>query len=189
MDVERVRNGAAQAAWLASGKNASPLDPASQFWAAANVTARKTKITYTDGPDEAGRELLWCVNVCLRHGIIAPEWLAGEFAKRFDAVFHADVGSWSDPLAFGTPYPKGTHIAAVRKAAKNGPKVVSEVDAILKSDPQTPIDKYLFERVGAPLGLGTTLTEELYYDFRVMVPPSKKSRTKSGKELPRKLKK
>lgn len=179
----------AQTAWLSSGKKASPLDPASQFWAVANIAARKPKILYTGESNEASREILWCVRVFLSHGIIAPEWLADAFAKRFDAVLNADVASWSDPLAFGTPYQKGTHIAAVRKALRNGPKVVSKVNAILKSDPQTPISKALFERVGIHLGLGATLTEELYYDFRVNVPPRKKFRDEEAKALPRKLKK
>lgn len=168
----------AQTAWLASGKKNSPFDPASQFWAVANIAARKSMVVYVGEPNEMSRETLWCVRVCLSHGIIAPDWLADAFAKRFDAVFNADVGSWSDPLAFGTPYPKGMHLAALRKALKNGPKVVAAVNTILKSDPQTTIDKGLFERVGSPFGLGATLAEELYYDFRVHVPRSKKSRTK-----------
>lgn len=180
---------AAQISWLAEGKKSSPIDPASQFWAVANIAARRAPILVATDANETGREILWCVRICLAHGIIAPEWLSDVFAKRFDAVFHAEVGLWSDPLAFGAPFPKGTHLSAVRKASKNGPKVVKAVEAILKESPQTPIDKSLFERVGLPLGLGSTLAEELYYEFRVNIHPSKKSRMAKGKLIPRKSKK
>ncbi len=180
---------AAQTAWLASGKNGSPEDPASQFWAVANIAARRVKITLPGATDEKAREILWCVRVCLSHRIIAPEWLADAFSTRFDAVFNAEVGSWGDPLAFGTPYPKGTHIAALRKGLKNGPKVVKAVEALLESNPETAIDKGLFQQIGKPLGLGATLAEELYYDFRVKLPQSKKSRGMNNKSLPGKLKK
>ena len=185
----------AQVAWLASGKKAGPHDPASQFWAVANVCAYRPNIVVINGlneltrdPGDAGRNILWCVRACLSHGIIAPDWLASEFARCFDAVFNAEVGSWSDPLAFGSPYPKGTNLTAWRKGLINGPKVVAAVEAILKSDPKTAIDKGLFERVGKPLGLGSTLAEELYYDFRMHIPLPKSARIKSTKSLPQKPK-
>lgn len=140
----------------------------SQFWAAANITAGRHRI---EGPgDAAGFNVLQAVRACLSHGLVAPLWLVYAYNKRFDRVLNYHVGSWDHPDAFGLPNPKGSHLAALRKARLGRLEVSIAVHDLLQREPATPIDKALFERVGRPLGFGATLTERYYYEGRSEVP-------------------
>lgn len=110
-----------------------------------------------------GKTVLEAISCCVTYGLVVPEWLADEFNRRYYSVARFDVGSWDDPSAFGRPYPKGTNLAALRKANKGFPAVWRAVNEELERFPETPIDKGLFEKIGEPLGLGATLAEEYYY--------------------------
>ena len=47
--------------------------------------------------------------------------------------------------------------------------MLNEVNQAIKDDPKTPIGADLFSLVGEPLGLGKTLTEELYYEAKKLM--------------------
>ncbi len=91
-----------------------------------------------------------------------PEWLAAEFLKCYIKVWNYKVASWDE--AFGKPFPKGTHLAKLRKVRK----YKSEVYRLVRqgSAQGKGIGKILFEEVGDELGLNATETEELYYRIK-----------------------
>ena len=135
-----------------------PNDPLFQYIAVRNCNALKAAIDAG-----SGCAVLEAVSICALRGLVMPHWLASAFLKRYRAVTQARAASWDDPLSFGRPYAKGTNIRARRKALTLRLEVLHEVNSILSMELDTPIDKGLFERVGAPLALGATLAEEYYY--------------------------
>ncbi|MFT3963707.1 hypothetical protein [Propionivibrio sp.] len=143
-----------------SGKNgSSPVGPLYQFGGACNVVRLKDEIDKGDG-----FAVLAAIRECVTHGLVAPDWLAFAFNRRYDNVNMARVGSWDDPKAFGRPYPKGTNLAARRKARVGRLAVWLSVVTRRKTSPETPIDKGLFEEIGKALGFGATLAERYYYE-------------------------
>jgi hypothetical protein len=108
-----------------------------------------------------GFDILACVRTCGTNGLVMPLWLVYAFNKKYDAVLNLSAMSWSDPLSFGMPYPKGSTQAAMRKRRYKAMEVWNEVVVRVKNGEK--IDAGLFESVGKPLGLGKTLTEEYYY--------------------------
>jgi hypothetical protein len=145
------------------GNESDPCGPIYQFCAARQIEAEKAAVDAGDG-----FAVLGCIRHCVTHGLVAPEWLAYAFNRRYDAVLNARTNSWDSPLAFGKPYPKGAHLAALRKARTKRIAVWNTINDIRKTEPKTPIDKGLFERVGSHLGLGGTRAEEFYYQAKSM---------------------
>ena len=80
-----------------------------------------------DGGD--GFAVLAAISHCVTSGLVAPEWLADAFNRRYASVVGFGAGSWDDPSAFGRPYPKGTNLASLRKAAK-GSRAVWQLSLI-----------------------------------------------------------
>lgn len=156
--VEQVE--AEQDKWEESGGRVDdPCGPIYQATGACKVLDLKEAI---DGGD--GFSVLAAIRICVTNGLVAPEWLAYAFNRRYDAVLNYRAKSWDDPLSFGRPYPKGANLVARRKARAGQLAVWLSVVTRLKADPDTPIDKGLFEDIGRPLGFGATLAEEYYYE-------------------------
>ncbi len=149
---------AEQERFAKAGVDPSPLGPIAQTVAAHEVLSAKDRIDSGDG-----FALLGAIRNVVSHGLVAPDWLAYAFNRRYYAVTMFRAGSWDDPLAFGRPFPKGTNLAARRKAKIGRIKVFNAVRERLAKQPDTPIDKSLFEEIGRPLGFGATLTETFYY--------------------------
>ena len=155
---------AEQDRWLQSGNDLeSPLGPLFQTNGALEVLKLKSEIE-----SGSGFAVLDAISRCVIHGLVAPDWLAHEFLRRYRVVQQLHVGSWDDPIAFGKPYPKGTNLAARRKARVGRIKVWNAAVKKIHSNPDTPIDKAFFEEIGKPFGFGTTLTEEYYEQAKKM---------------------
>lgn len=112
--------------------------------------------------DGSGFAVLAAVRQCGTYELVMPEWLVYAFNRRYDAVLNFRAVSWDAPESFGKPYPKGTNKAANRKKRMLSSAVFNDVRRILASNPGTPIDKALFEKVGAKHAIGATLAEEYY---------------------------
>lgn len=97
---------------------------------------------------------------CAMYDLVAPEWLAKAYLRGYYKVSNCVVGSWDD--AFGRPFPKGKHLASMRRAKRNRLKAASAFSDILRADPDRPVDKALFEEIGTRIGEGATRAEELY---------------------------
>ena len=158
-----------------AAKAAGPTGPLYQWASASRVSASRERIE----KEGDGFEVLACINRCVTHGLIAPEWLAYAYNRRFYEVLGCRVGSWDDAKAFGLPYPKGTHLAALRKARLNRVAVALAVREVLSREPDTAIDGELFRAVGKPLGLGKSLAAKLYYEA-LKFEPQPPSRTARG---------
>lgn len=106
--------------------------------------------------------VLLAIRMCANHDLRLPDWTAAAYIGAFDKVHNAREKSWD--AAFDSPYPKETHLNAVRKRRLGRLQVWSLVQEIRKKDPDRPIDQWLFEEVGAELGIGKTLASEYYYE-------------------------
>lgn len=152
----------AQKYWVSLGNNATdPEGPFFQWAGAKRIIDLKESIDSGDG-----FSVLGAVRICVTNGLVAPEWLAYAFNRRYDNVLNCRVGSWDS--AFGRPYPKGVHLSALKKKRNYSIAVHNAVTELRRKEPDLPIDKALFERVGKGFGLGATLAEEYYYAAKKM---------------------
>lgn len=146
---------------LENNGKSSPCSPFQQ-WHGLNELEHKRK--FVEAGD--GFEVLACIRICVTRGLIAPEWLAYAFNRRYDAVLTCKAKSWDDDASFGKPYKKGFNLRAARKKRKLMFAVWNEANHILKSNPETPIDEALFECIGKKFYIGKTLASEYYYDAK-----------------------
>jgi len=145
---------AAQRAYRDTG-GPSPAGPIFQWSAAKNVLSRREKIAAGDG-----YAVMYCVHLCVWHGLVAPDWLARAFLRRFRLVSRAEVGSWDE--AFGRPWKKGVHLNRIRRRQEVGPAIVNAVVDAVAADPSRAVDQKFWEEIGKIAGVGKTLAEELY---------------------------
>lgn len=112
---------------------------------------------------EAGDKwsLMLAIRKCANHDMPLPEWARSAYIAAFDTVLNARSKSWDE--VFGMPYPKGQHLAAIRKKRTLRYAVCNEIKTIRKMEPGTAIDEGLFERVGSKFNIGKTLAADLYY--------------------------
>jgi len=98
--------------------------------------------------------------ICARFGIAAPAWLADAFLSRFDKVLNFEVRSWD--AAFGSPRSKGINLARARQRRRlMGPLAKLFVEN-MNRDPDTAVDKLLWEHLGKSVGVSATTAEEIY---------------------------
>lgn len=144
---------------------ADPTAPLYQWASAQVINARKQEV---DGG--SGFAVLACIRDCVTRGLVAPEWLAYAFNRRYDAVLHCRAKSWDDPKSFGRPYPKGAQLAAMRKRSLGRLLVWNKAMDILRDEPRPPIDEAFFERIGREIRppIGKTEASELYYQAKRM---------------------
>ena len=116
--------------------------------------------------------LLQAINYCLGAKLIAPQWVATEFAismKKWDALLVPDLGA-----AFGVGKHKHNHVAAQRKRRRLAMAVYETVRMIIDCE-QNPVtgtkyvlDDSVFELVGKRLNkkaIGKTLARQYYLEI------------------------
>jgi len=113
-----------------------------------------------------GFALLAALRRCANHSLAMPEWVASAYITKYDKVLNCEVASWDE--AFGKPYPK-KHISKLRQRRSLRFDVYNRLRQVLVDEPDTMIDDGLFERVGAQVGIGKTLCNELYYEANRML--------------------
>ncbi len=129
-------------------------------------------------------ELMHAIRICANHDLPLPEWAAMAYIKAFDTVLNARAKSWDE--VFGAPYPKHSHMNAIKKRRELKFGVLNRVNEIRAREPKTPIDEALFELVGQEFNIGKTLAAEYYYsakkqmaeqhDFDVLLDPYRVSK-------------
>jgi hypothetical protein len=148
---------AAHEPWKRARGGDGPGGPIYQWAAAKAIEAEREAADSGDG-----FAVLACINQCVTHDLVAPEWLAYAFNRHYHRVLTCKVGSWDE--AFGKPYP-GRHLEKLRIRREKGVRVWLRIRELRQSESRPPIDDALFETVGAELGIGKTLCAELYYGF------------------------
>jgi hypothetical protein len=116
----------------------------------------------------SGFAVLQAVAECARTGLAMPDWLAVEFLKRYRAVRHYEERSWDAPKSFGRPYPKGTNIAAKRKAWLLGSKLYLQVCELYGNS--NIVLSEAIRSVASALHIGETLAEEYFIEQRRINP-------------------
>lgn len=114
---------------------------------------------YRKGNKAAVIEALY---VCSLNSLPIPRWCEMAYLSAYRKIKHYKAKSWDD--VFGRPHPKGTHLETKKQEREFAFKVYNRIEQIKRDDPSTPIDGYLFERIGREFGIGgKTLTEGYYY--------------------------
>ncbi|VTU29478.1 hypothetical protein H6CHR_03203 [Variovorax sp. PBL-H6] len=134
-------------------------EPLAQHQAAQEVLSARAACLAGDG----GCAVLHCLRLCLANALHVPRWLADAFIGRHSRVVDAEVCTWDE--AFGRPWPPHTRLAAVRRQRQLKNKVHAAVWRLITEEPDVPIARDLFERIGEMRGIdvcGST-AEDLYY--------------------------
>jgi hypothetical protein len=112
--------------------------------------------------------LFRAIDLCAKHSLTMPDWVASAFSLGFNTVHQFEYGSWDE--AFGRPYP-GKQLTRLRERRKFRDPVWKRVNELVNLDPTRPFDNNrknggngIFEQVGKELGLGRTRVSELYYE-------------------------
>lgn len=98
----------AMAAQSALPYYSGPNGPLYQWEAAQSVNALRSAVE-----GGCGFDVMDAVSRCMRHDLVAPDWLARAFVRRYDSVLNCRVGSWDD--AFGRPYPLRARLGTLRQ--------------------------------------------------------------------------
>lgn len=153
-----------------SSRTGDPLSPVAQFSAVERIRSLQEGIE-----DGNGFDVLDAVSQCALRGLVMPDWLANAYLSRYRTVLSCQAGSWDD--AFGKPY-RGKKLHNLRRRRNLRFGIYNRVCEIKRASPERAIGKELFESVGKEFATGTTLTEEMYYEAKKMLP-----------KIPRKTKK
>jgi len=109
--------------------------------------------------------ILEAVYICSLNDFELPEWLQMAFISGYRKVRNYQAGSWGE--VFGRAHPKRIHLGTKRELWLKKYQVYNRVNEIIKTEPSTPIDKNLFERVGLELGVGgSTKISDIYYETK-----------------------
>jgi hypothetical protein len=114
-----------------------------------------------------GFALLAAIRCCANHDLVMPEWVANAYIAKYDPVLNCTAKSWDE--VFGSPYAKGLHISKRRRRRVLRFDVYLRIENILRTQPDTGIDDSLFETVGAQVGIGKTLCNEMYYEAKELL--------------------
>ena len=132
------------------------------LWLEAN-RLKEAELSY--GKSKDGDIILYAIFICLYNDFIVPEWCREAYVGAYWKIRSFKAGSWDD--VFGRPHPKGTHLGAKRELHEKRYRVYWRIREILESEPCTPIDGHLFERVGREFGIGgKTKIADIYYKIK-----------------------
>lgn len=134
---------------------ADPTMPFPQWGAFRDLVEYRKR--FEDGDRYA---LMTAIRICANHDLPLPGWVSKAFIHAYDTVTNARSKSWNE--VFGSPYPKGTNLNALKKKRELRFAVHGTIIGIVKTAPDTPIDSHLFEKVGSKFNIGKTLAEEYY---------------------------
>lgn len=157
-DLEELS--AAQTEWEKQG-GLSSEGPLFQRAALDEIDRYETR--YLNGDRFA---LMEAIYLCSWHKLMMPDWVSSEYTKGIQAILGCRAKSLDD--VFGLPYKKGLHLNALRKKREIRPAIFVRVMEILKENPDTPIDRELFKRVGKEVRppVGGSEAEKLWYEAK-----------------------
>lgn len=131
-----------------------------QWQVAEELERRRPACLDADSKGESMR----CLLLCLTHRLPLPAWLSIDIIRRAEQVTGAHVKTWDE--AFGTPWPKRTRLAVVRKRRRLKVRVHAAVWALVSADLSLSINRILFDLVGElpNVSLPASTVEHLYYE-------------------------
>jgi hypothetical protein len=139
--------------WTATMDEALAMDdpnslrgPFSQ-WSIAHSIIQK-RVYFTANPLEA-------VARCVRHGLVAPDWLSDAFIRQFNLVLLAKVGTWDE--AFGPAHPRGKHLSRLRLERSFGLRVLW----LFSGDNRLPRTNAGYAEAARNLGISTKQVQTL----------------------------
>jgi hypothetical protein len=118
--------------------------------------------------------LLHAIYKCSLDGLPLPEWVATAYGRAYRRILACEAKSLDE--AFGSPFPKGHHVAAARRRRELRPAIYLRIKAMLDGESPPPVDDELFEQVGAEFNVGKTVCAKLYYQGRNLFAPAYRPR-------------
>ena len=140
-----------------------------QFKAKAADDLRILEKRYKETKD--GNLLLEALYLCSKRDLPIPAWCRGAYISAYEKVrfYQVQGNSWNE--AFGRPYPKGTKLPVKREHLELNIKVYLRIREILDSEPGTPVDNALFDRVADEFGWSNRTIQGVYYKVKNYRPP------------------
>jgi hypothetical protein len=113
--------------------------------ATANAFLMAARVNIEAGDSFA---LMEAVRLCLLYRLSAPKWLLQAFERGIAPVAARDLNSWDE--AFGTPFPSGTHLAAVKKRDRTARALFAELIQRASADSAFEFGRAFEELAGKP---------------------------------------
>ncbi len=159
-DSDFFELGQAQLDWVAAGNKPSHGPLAEVL---SDLILGQWQAEYEGGYTFA---LMKALYFCIHREIKMPDWVCREFKSGIRAINDCDAASLD--VVFGRPYPKGTNLCAMKKRKILRDAVFKRVREIKEMDPQTPVNRVLFRRVGKEVfpPIGGSEAEKLYYEAK-----------------------
>ena len=110
--------------------------PINQWNAAQDLLSDRSSIEAGEGA-----AAMYAAAKCIRHGLIAPEWLSTAFLARFDLVARREKKSWSDPEVFGRPFPSRARVSTDRVRSRQRADLVGIVRRFQEMNPGAPMER------------------------------------------------
>lgn len=113
--------------------------------------------------EAGGCAVMAAVAVCATHSLVMPRWLSDAFIRMRSRVVEGYVVSWDD--AIGRAWPRGARPKDIRRLKLKKARIHAAVWNRVKTDPETPINRILFDEIGEIPGIdssGSTV-DRLYY--------------------------
>jgi hypothetical protein len=104
--------------------------------------------------------LLYAIYHCCLMKRPLAEWLRLAFLHAYEAHARFEIRSWDE--VFDPPVPKSTRL----EKEKLRRLVIERVWTLKTENPETPIDRGLFDQIGEELGFSGSTVDGLYYDER-----------------------
>lgn len=109
--------------------------------------------------------LMKAIDICAKHGLVMPEWVARSYRDAFREITSAKERSWD--VVFGKPYAKYTRLNKLRKKEQKF-RVYEKIIHTLKKHPELSTDDYLFEQIGRKFCISGSTAKALYYEVKDM---------------------
>ena len=142
----------------------SPHGPFWQWWA-----LNRLDVLFERWRDNNGFALMEAVELCGRHGLVMPEWIADGFSEGFYKVVSLQAVTWDD--AFGRPHPpeKQYKSQAADFRARWGVYAyigMLRADASDKGVQPPALDDGFYEEVGTRFRMKKTKVKRLYKEAK-----------------------
>lgn len=121
--------------------------PLNQWHAARWIEDNREQIL-----QQGGRLLMRAAVLCLERGLVAPPWLAQQFAGRVRSVERLQAPTWDS--AFGAPWPKGFKWASHRDRNRWARVLHALACDFVRTFPDKPLDQLLQAMNGNPQAVG-----------------------------------
>lgn len=128
------------------------------------VGAQELKELYDLYQTKKNGAILEALHICSLNSLPIPRWCEMAYLAAYRKVRQYKAKSWDD--VFGRPHPKNMKIDAKRDEREKGFKIYHHAKKALENDPSIAVDRSFFGKIGKDFGVGDSLAEKYYYEWK-----------------------